>query len=245
MKRDVVASKPFVSSKSRKALTVAQTVVLHSELRSQQRAKFEQKRQKRAHFLQEARLKTIARQAAEEATSHTHNATIGRQCLWASKEKLEDHIERPQARDSSRESNKGRFSRLKLLQIYCVHTIFIAGLIATLWDRALKPSHFIAGFKATGVFPFSREAIPARKLAASIPFRSSNPNPTTANPTTVNQVNGPVFISDAKCTGCGCEMTPVRLHVVAYVTKHIQSKQQSKARAKDFRRVNQPFMERF
>ena len=99
------------------------------------------------------------------------------------------------------------------------------GLIKVLWERALKPEHFISGFRATGLFPVTKEAIPSRKLAASIPFTSPTRDPVHDMCTTMQ----------LKCSGCGSDVTPVKLHVVAYFTKHMQAKQQPKPRRNNHR----------
>jgi len=121
--------------------------------------------------------------------------------------------------------------------------MFFIGLIKLLWDRALKPEHFSAGFRASGLFPVSREAIPARKLAPSIPYQTpptSEPTnecttgaiPPSRDSTSAGADTKAVSLEGTtlklKCTGCGNDMTPVKLHVVAYFTKHIQTKQKSK-----------------
>lgn len=114
---------------------------------------------------------------------------------------------------------------------------FVTGLIKVLWERSLKPEHFIAGFRATGLFPVCKEAIPARKMAASVPF-ATPPTSEPAPPPTSRpaQVNEACTTMQLKCTGCGSDMTPVKLHVVAYFTKHMQAKQPPKTR-KDNHRV--------
>ena len=109
----------------------------------------------------------------------------------------------------------------------------IVGLIKILWDRALKTEHFVAGFRASGLYPISKDAIPQRKLAPSIPFEPSRPD-TSADPPPTS--TGASVLSEIKCTSCGNELTPVRLHVTAYITKYLQSKQKPAA-PKENRRI--------
>ena len=58
---------PFVPKKSTKALTTIENVVLHSDVRSSRRAKFEREKQKRAHALETENLERRALREAEEA----------------------------------------------------------------------------------------------------------------------------------------------------------------------------------
>ena len=48
-------------------------------------------------------------------------------------------------------------------------------MVAQMWERVLLPGHLIAGFRATGLHPLSRDAIPAAKLQTSAPFLDSPP----------------------------------------------------------------------
>ena len=100
-----------------------------------------------------------------------------------------------------------------------------------LWDRSLKPEHFKAGFRASGLFPFSREAIPNTKLAASIPFNGKAREGEEEG----EEKGEATEVFKLSCTDCGHNMTPVKLHVVAYLTKHIQAK--PKARSNNNRKV--------
>ena len=75
-----------------------------------------------------------------------------------------------------------------------------------LWDRSLKPEHFIGGFKASGLFPLNLDAISKVKFATSIPFANS----TAPSASTVKTTQ---YITDLQCTDCGRDMTPVKLHV--------------------------------
>ena len=108
-----------------------------------------------------------------------------------------------------------------------------------MWDRSLKPEHFKAGFRATGLYPFSREAIPASKLSTSLPFRSgtdTNPNSADNECEGGKETIGEVTVTaKLTCAECDRNMTPMKLHVVAYLTKHIQAK--PKPRSRDNRKV--------
>ena len=97
-----------------------------------------------------------------------------------------------------------------------------------LWDRSLKPEHFIGGFKASGLFPLNLDAISKVNFATSIPFANS----TAPSASTVKTTQ---YITDLQCTDCGRDMTPVKLHVVAYFSRHLQAQQ--KPRSTENRRV--------
>ena len=91
-------------------------------------------------------------------------------------------------------------------------------LVSRMWDHVLQPHHLIGGFRATGVHPLSREAIPPGKLKTSMPFQSEaaacSPPVTqcqsvphtdsSATPvsTHIAQLFGNLFTSDVtKCNG--------------------------------------------
>ena len=106
------------------------------------------------------------------------------------------------------------------------HIVLSTGLIKQLWEKSLKPEHFVGGFRATGLFPLSREAISNSKLATSIPFQQSKETEHTECTVSLPQLT---------CTDCKRCVTPVKLHVVAYITRQIQAK--PKPRSTDNRRV--------
>ncbi len=80
-------------------------------------------------------------------------------------------------------------------------------LVAKMWDRVVKPEHLIGGFRAAGLHPLSRDAIPPTKLKTSAPFRnvtsaSASPQrsqPHSQPPPTVSET--PVFIHIAQFFG--------------------------------------------
>ena len=125
------------------------------------------------------------------------------------------------------------------------------GLINQLWTDAFPSAHLKSGFRASGLYPLNRHAIPAARLAPSIPF-VSGPDPSLSShpiqppPSESTTVSAPTpsptttpadlpTLQDLKCHDCGNSITPVRLHVVAYFTHHLQK--QNKSKAKDNQRV--------
>jgi len=52
-------------------------------------------------------------------------------------------------------------------------------LVTKMWHRVLLPEHLIGGFRAAGIHPLTRDAIPASKLKTSRPFQSSSQMPTS------------------------------------------------------------------
>lgn len=62
-----VYGKPFAPKKSTKPLTSVGNMVLHSELRSSQRAKFDEEKLKRIHVIEEENLQRRALREAKEA----------------------------------------------------------------------------------------------------------------------------------------------------------------------------------
>ena len=116
------------------------------------------------------------------------------------------------------------------MQLFLITT----GLIKELWDRSLKPEHFVGGFRASGLFLLSEEAIPKSKLATSIPFQQPEPRPLAATVAS-EVVTASSCTMQLICKDCGQEMTPMKLHVVAYISKHMQGKERQ--RSKDKRKV--------
>ena len=118
------------------------------------------------------------------------------------------------------------------------------GLIAKLWDCSFKPEHLKGGFRATGLFPTNRAAIPTNKLLPSVPFESATTLGTQSEVTSTSSssVREPsigkattIVSQQLKCNGCGNDMTPVQLHIVAYFSRHLQN--QNAHTVKDKKRV--------
>ena len=63
----VLYTKPFVPERSTRPLTRVENVILHSEQRSNQRAKFEAEKQKRTHLLEMENLQRRTLREAKEA----------------------------------------------------------------------------------------------------------------------------------------------------------------------------------
>ena len=104
--------------------------------------------------------------------------------------------------------------------------------------------HIKGGFKGSGLFPLSRSAIKPSKLAPSVAFIQPQAAPTTsqaasavaatsqtASATAQSQCHGDKEVHVAgttetmlplTCCKCGGSMTPVRLHVVAYFSRHLE-----------------------
>ena len=112
---------------------------------------------------------------------------------------------------------------------------FIIGLIKILWDRSITPGNLKGGFRACGLYPFSREAIPNSKLATSIPFKAAASDTETDKETTAKEAY------KLACKGCGKavtpsnSLTPMKFHIVGYLTRYIEA--QPKPRSRDNRRV--------
>ena len=119
-----------------------------------------------------------------------------------------------------------------------IHVSFMLGPICNLWEE-FTPAQLLRGFKACGIYPLNRHAIPDAKLAISVPFpftgactensehcttqsswsrlhtRHYAQDMTTATATACT-------LLDIKCNDCGCSLTPVRMHVVAYFAQHLR-----------------------
>ena len=64
-----------------------------------------------------------------------------------------------------------------------LYFLLYTDLIRQVWDNAFKVQHLKGGFQASGLYPVNWEAIPASKLAPSIPYTSSTSVPAaTAGP---------------------------------------------------------------
>ena len=106
-----------------------------------------------------------------------------------------------------------------------------------------------SGFRGSGLFPLSRAAINPSKLAPSIPFTQASRSPKQVNqrePTssqlavqTTASATSTATTIQLSCTKCGGSVTPVRLHVVAYFSKHLEGKKPQVT--KDKRRVKPKF----
>ena len=102
----------------------------------------------------------------------------------------------------------------------------LINLIDKLYQQSFKREHYKGGFRVAGLSPFSRDAIPTSKLAASIPFQEPEVDP--SNEFTPHQ-------EATTCNKCGCQVTTVELTVAAYFSKYLQC--QNKPRQRDYRRV--------
>ena len=101
-----------------------------------------------------------------------------------------------------------------------------------LWDVSFQPQHLKGGFRGSGLHPFSRAAIQPSKLTPSIavqaPSQQEEGEAVAATSTTV----------ELSCSKCGSSMTPMKLHMVAYFSKHLEGKKQG---SKCKRRVKPTF----
>ena len=77
----------------------------------------------------------------------------------------------------------------------CNHFSPPVGLIKKLWETSFKAVHIKSGFRASGLCPVNRRAIPAHKLAPSTAFDSTT-------------------VVEQQLT-CEEDITPVKLHVAA------------------------------
>ena len=99
------------------------------------------------------------------------------------------------------------------------------------------PAHLKGGFRASGIYPLSRKAIPDSKLATSIPFRDTS----DASVETEQQQKSPKVSHQLSCKGCGKpvtpakSLTPMKFQIVGYLTRYIEAK--PKPRSNDKRRV--------
>ena len=103
------------------------------------------------------------------------------------------------------------------------------GLIAQLWEESFTPAQLRGGFRACGIFPVNRHAIPASKLAISIPYSSQSGSAAAANTTSEstqttcqNTTATSSAVMHLKCSDCGRSITPIRMHVAAFFTQHLQ-----------------------
>ena len=111
--------------------------------------------------------------------------------------------------------------------------------IKQLFNKSFKQEHFAAGSRASGLHPLSRSAIKDSQLTPSTAF--STPKNSSAStgiavqqaPESQSQTSDDATIAEASvlavvsqsCPTCGQDMTPMKLHVTAYLTKYIQPKQ--------------------
>ena len=129
---------------------------------------------------------------------------------------------------------------------FAVHFI---GLIKELFERSFKSDHFKAGFKGSGVQRFIQthtlNSLHTHYIRVSFCHCSNTTSDSATTVTTVTtSVDGTtsVTISEAsasttvsiKCA-CGKELTPIKLHVSAYLTKYMKPREQKQRR--DNRRV--------
>ena len=109
------------------------------------------------------------------------------------------------------------------------------GLIRNLWEESFTPAQLRGGFKACGIYPLNRHAIPDAKLAISVPFTGAHTENsehcTTQADSTQDMTTATATactVLDIKCNDCGCSLTPVRMHVVAYFAQHLKKEVQQK-----------------
>lgn len=102
-----------------------------------------------------------------------------------------------------------------------------------MWERSLTPDHFRGGFREAGLYPLHKGAIKASKLLPSQPFEITS----TDVSTDLTASNEPIPPTDMQltCTKCCRDMTPMKLHVSVYFTKHLQA--EPKKQSTDNRRV--------
>lgn len=87
------------------------------------------------------------------------------------------HVLQPGCMALEKDLESGRLSRLRLYifstfgSFASTITMYMYCLIKVLWDRSLKQEHFVAWFRATGIFRLSREAIQRRKLVTSVLYQ--------------------------------------------------------------------------
>ena len=126
--------------------------------------------------------------------------------------------------------------------VYSVHELvyilFTLGLICKLWEESFTPAQLQGGFRACGIYPVNRHAIPESKLTISVPFAGHSTNlecsgtqaDSAQDTTTATATATTCTVLDLKCNDCGCCLTPVRMHVVAYFTEHLQKEVQQQKR---------------
>ena len=123
-------------------------------------------------------------------------------------------------------------------------------LISKLWERSFKPSHVVAVFRSTGLYPLD-QAVVQGKLGTSVPFRqptspasstvssvsasasSSATNPSVSSATSLVtgtltlQGSGKLVIKGS-CKNCGAQLTPMRPHLTLHFQKLLQRKNAEK-----------------
>ena len=83
-----------------------------------------------------------------------------------------------------------------------------------MWEKAIKPEHFKSGFRASGLFSLSEEAISKFKLATSIPYQDEQPSEAAASKVT-SEVSA---IATVKTTGPGTASCSVKVTKVNLLT---------------------------
>ena len=121
-----------------------------------------------------------------------------------------------------------------------------AGLLNELWEASFTAQQIKGGFRGTGLFPLSRAAIHPSKLAPATAFHQQPA--TVQSPVSTSQSVGACASAtiagstdttmQLSCSKCGGSMTPVRLHVVAYFSRHLEGKRPA---PRDQRRVKPQF----
>ena len=96
---------------------------------------------------------------------------------------LKDHKTTTMAENDSKEVFTSKLYQIAIWQ-YCY--IIITGLIKTLWEASFKVEHIKAGFRASGLHPFNKDAIPKSKLAPSKVFAQPEDLPAGLETTTTS-----------------------------------------------------------
>lgn len=124
-----------------------------------------------------------------------------------------------------------------------VDRLVFPSLVSKMWDQVLLPEQLIGGFRATGLHPFSRDAIAPVKLARSVPFNGGSPLP-TSKPQTCNEITpvtrrvvsllGELFTSNATNVPARTRaMTEPRHYGEALTEEEIASRIREKAEEKE------------
>ena len=108
-------------------------------------------------------------------------------------------------------------------------------LISKLWDRSFCPDHLVSGFRKTGIYPLSREAISSSKLMKALPFSgdsSSSDCSDLEQSSHTEQARSSDHTVTVKLHGtCTVDssITPIRLELKGYFSNLLQKKQAHKA----------------
>ena len=110
---------------------------------------------------------------------------------------------------------------IKVLKEYKLETMasrvdrqIFPSLIARIWDKVFLPEHLIGGFRAAGIHPLSRRAIPDSKLKTSTSFQQQTGTSSQSGPST----------STAPTSDSATE-TPVATRVLSFFGQLFNEKQ--------------------